>query len=652
LNRRSRVGSFFRSEKIRSWALRIGIALFIFEAFYVVAANYMLRSGRLLELINKKPEKTHIGWDTAVTYLPGFATVEGFTLRSQTKKDQIYLRVVEAEARISLIKLAFKTIHIRGVDARDVDFRYRERLDRPPKAGQEETHSGPPPLLEYFPEIPGFSNPPDPKPEDLYPRKQKKRPWTIAITGAHVDGPVRVALNGARLEGNGSVGGGVTVVPRRTITIHSGRLDLDSITVVYGSEMVSENLSISSDLRFEPFPAKRAELADVIGGISGTLVLAGRLGEKAAVSHEITPGITTFGAGVVDANLKFSKGALRAGSKYSLESEAFRVGIMGLDASGSAKLAGETVKESGEHVTSARISFGEFAFVDPEDRSEDITGTGLEVNALWNGLSLREYAPASHVGIVLPRTLIHDVSTFNDLIPGDAFSFRSGTGEVESRIEVNDRIAVGTLDLVARGIVIDAGENLLHGDLEVHANLTEGNLPTRAFELSGTTIRLDNIVDEALSERKQEKLDAWFCEVALEKGTVTLGKPISSAGHVELKMHDTRPLVASLKNLGVKLKGLSMMPNIKDVDGAMDVDFGKEHVEVDELTLTGKGLEILGWLHTRNKKTSGRLLIDYGILTAGVALDEGKAKIHLSKPRKWFDEQRGSTPGKAESAPR
>jgi hypothetical protein len=227
VNRPPPVGSFFRSRRLRSWVFRIGIALFVFEVFYVVSANYLLRSGRLIELINKKPEKTHISWESAVTYLPGFATVEGFTLRSQTKKDQIYLHVVEADARISLIKLAFKTIHIRGVDAREVDFRYRERLDRPPKAGQEEEPSEPPPLLEYFPEIPGFSNPPDPKPEDIYPRKRKKRPWTIAITGAEVDGPVRVALNGARLEGSGSVGGGVTVVPRETIAIHRGRTRFD-----------------------------------------------------------------------------------------------------------------------------------------------------------------------------------------------------------------------------------------------------------------------------------------------------------------------------------------------------------------------------------------------------------------------------------------
>ena len=125
-----------RSERVRAWAIRIGVALLVLEIAYVVGANIFLRTGLLLHLINKKPEKTQdqLGL-CGSTYLPGFATVKGFTLRSQTRKDQIYLHVADADARISLIKLAVKTIHIRGVDARDVDFRYRERLDRPPKAG-------------------------------------------------------------------------------------------------------------------------------------------------------------------------------------------------------------------------------------------------------------------------------------------------------------------------------------------------------------------------------------------------------------------------------------------------------------------------------------------------------------------------------------
>jgi hypothetical protein len=188
----------------------------------------------------------------------------------------------------------------------------------------------------------------------------------------------------------------------------------------------------------------------------------------------------------------------------------------------------------------------------------------------------------------------------------------------------------------------------VYGDLEVHANLAEGNLPNRQFDFSGTTIRLDDIVDEALPEKKQKKLEAWFCEVDLEEGTVTFGKPINAAGRIGVKMHDTRPLVALLKDLGVKFKGMSMIPNVKNIDGSMDMSFGKGHMEVDDLKLTGKDLEVLGWLASRDKKMDGRLFVKFGIIAAGIGLDQGKAKVHLGKPRKWFEGQPGLQEARAD----
>ena len=647
----SRVGAVLRSDGLRKWAIRIGVTLLVFEVFYVVGANFVLRTDLLTNLINKKPEKTNISWDSAVTYLPGFATVKGFTLRSQTPRDQVCVHVAEADARISLIKLAFKTIHIRDVDAKGVDFRYRERLDSPRRNEAEEGPLEPPGNIEFYPEIPGLSNPPDPKPEDLYPRKKKKRPWTIKITGADVEGPVKMALNEFRLEGEGSVGGGVTVKPRKTITIHRGRLGLDAITVSVGPEVVTDNLSITGDLQFGTFPAKGAKLSDVIGQISGTLFVAGRLGDRAAVSQEITPGISTFGAGIIAANLTFKKGVVRAGSRYSLQSDAFHVRIMGLDANGSAEVSGETVKKSGEHVTSMEVTFGAFEFVDPDDETADITGTGLELSAQWNGFSLADHVPASHVKIVVPPAQINDISTFNGLIPGEStLSLRSGTGEVEARLEVNERIAVGTLDLMAEGIVLETKDVPLYGDLEVHANLAQGDLPAKRFDLSGTTIRLDDIVGEDLSAKQEKKLEAWFCDVGLEKGHVTFDKPLTADGQVRLKMYDTRPIVAMLKDFGTGPKWLSLMPNVKDIDGTMDVNFDKERMEVDDLVLTGDELEVLGWLHILSKKANARLYIKHGGLAAGVALDQGKGKIILSKPRKWFEELQSAPLEDAQSA--
>lgn len=84
------------SVTVRKWAIRLGIAALAVEVTYLIAGNVLLRTGLLTDLINKKPEKTKITWDSAVTYLPGVATVSNFELRSQTANNQISLRVAEA----------------------------------------------------------------------------------------------------------------------------------------------------------------------------------------------------------------------------------------------------------------------------------------------------------------------------------------------------------------------------------------------------------------------------------------------------------------------------------------------------------------------------------------------------------------------------
>jgi hypothetical protein len=642
-------GAARRTARVRRWAVGVGVACLVLEALYVIAANLVIRADGFERLINRKPEKEYISWDSVVTYFPGVASVKGFTLRSQTRKDQIYVQVAEARARISLLKLMTKTVHIRGVDARDVDFRYRERVDSPRRKQKEETDELPS-GFEYYPEIPGFDNPPDPRPEDLYPRKNTVSPWTIKITGAHVEGPIRVALNEIRINGEGWAGGGVTVEPKRSITIHRGKLGLEPATVLFGPDVVTDDLHISADVRIDTFPAKGAKVPEVVAGLSGTVEVVGQLSERAAVRHQITPGLTTLGSGAVDARIDVDEGVLLGGSRFSLRSDAFHLVIMGLDATGSAIFSGNTVKAEGRHVTSAQVEFGDFQFVDPEDGSVDIAGSGLAMNAEWSGLSLAGTVPATRVELVVPPTRILDIGTFGSLIhPESMLSIESGTGELEARLEVNEeRVAAGRLDLAADDIDLRSRDALFSADLEVHATLAEGDLHGKRFDLSGTTIRLDDIVDRQLPDKKQKKLEPWFCDVELERGVVVFGKPMTTEGRVGVKMHDTRPVVALLRDFTGKLKWLSLMPNVKGVDGTMELDFDHGSMLVDDLVLAGEGLEVLGWVHIRDKKPTGRIFAKHGIMAAGMALDQGKRKVILIKPRKWFEEHRDPLPRTAQ----
>lgn len=630
----------WKDRAVLRWAIRLGMALLALELVYVVAGNIFIRSGLLAELINKKPEKTSVTWTSAVTYLPGFVRVEGFTLTSQTLRNQVYVHVDKADARISLVKLLFKTIHIHGVDAEGADVRYRPRLDRPPKVGHEDEPVKEFKDVEFWPEIPGLTNPPDPKPEDLYPRKKKKRPWIIKITGANVAGPISVALKEICIEGEGLVGGGVTVIPKKTVTIHRGKLGLSSTAVTIGPEILAESLAIDADLKIAAFPAKGAKAPDVLAGVTGEFSISGRLAEKAAVTHEITPGISTLGSGNVDAHLIVKQGVLREGSEYSLESDAFRVRVMDLEATGSAKVSGGTVEQDGSHVTRAQVELDDFELVNPDNEKVGVTGSGIELDAEWNGLSLADRVPASHAEIILPRAQIQDVSVFNALMPSTAMlAFDSGTGEVEAKLEVRDQVASGTLDLVADDIVLEAKGTPLFGDFEVHANLAEGDLVSRRFDLTGTTLRLDDIIDRRHSGDEVEKRDAWFCEVSLVQGNVTVGKPLSADGRVDVKMYDSRPVVALLKELDTGPKWMSLLPVIKDVGGEADVAVGEGLLAFSDLDFTGKGFQALGWVEIRDKKADGRIYVKYKALAAGVSLDQGKAKVHISKPKKWFEAQ-------------
>jgi hypothetical protein len=245
---------------------------------------------------------------------------------------------------------------------------------------------------------------------------------------------------------------------------------------------------------------------------------------------------------------------------------------------------------------------------------------------------------------------------FAPLLPGQGMlSIESGTCELGGRLEfMEGGGAAGQLDLEADDVILKRQETPIQGDLEVHASLSEGNLTTGRFDVSGTTFHLSDIAKMADSTKKQEKLEPWFGKLEFEDGTVTFGEPMALDSHVRVTMHDTRPVLVLLKKFTDDLKWLSLTRNVKGVDGTMDLSFGKGFVAIDDLNLTGEDMEILGWVHTRNQKKNGRVFARHGVRAAGVAFDEGKSKLILTRPRRWFEKQQkppssGSQTAAAES---
>lgn len=518
---RQREGGSQPSARWRRWAVRIVIACLVLEVVYLIVGNLCIRMGVLEGFINSKPQEDFVSWESGLTVLPGSGTFKGFTYRGQTRGSQTYVHLAEVRARVSLIGFLFKTVDIRGLVARDIDYRYRERIDYP--CWTEESgvpFPGTPVNIEHYPEIPGLENPPDPKPEDIYSEEKELNPWTIKISGARVKGTVRVAYNEVRIKGEGSVKGGVTVVLKESSAIERGKVRLVPATVTWGGKMLTDELKLEADISVEPFPSNCAEMSEIIGGTSGSLDFAGH------------------------------------------------------------------------------------------------NSNGFAVN----------------------------VDAFEPLLPGQGvLTLESGTGELGGRLDVTEGGGVsGRIDLVADDVVMKRREVPVHGDLEIHATVKEGNLTTGRFDVAGTAFRLDDITKSGSSDKQQRKLEPWYCDLEFEEGVLTFGTPMALESQVRLTMHDTRPVLILLRKFTDEMKWLELTRNVKGLDGTMELDFGEGFVAVDDLSLTGEDVEILGWIHIRDQKKYGRIFARHGARSAGIAFDGGQGKAVSIRSRKWFDEQPSS----------
>ncbi len=624
-----------------TWLRRLVIAVIAVELIYVVGANAMLRTGTLGRLINRKPEKMLITWDSASTWLPGVVSVRNFELRNQTRANQLYIQVPRARAVISLLKLPMKTLHVRSVKADGVDLRLRRRLDHVRTGKDGQSIQVAPEDTAYYPEIPGLSNPPDPKPEDLYPKKRHRRPWTIKLTGVAVDGPLHAALNELAVTGQGRVGGGVTIRSRDSVTIHRARVDIEPLTVSFGPEAVTEDLRFSTAIEVRPFTIPRPEIADIVSGLTGTIELAGDLGERAALAHRITPGITARGSGRIDARFEIERGVLQPGTRLDLDSPAFEVALMALRIVGSAAVRLETARGDGGPATSAHIELPTYRVHADFDESGDITGSGLVLDAAWPRFALAQPSPPSNVTVALPETAIPDVRVFNAMIPDQAPTrILGGSAAVAARVEVDEAgSANGELALDADDISMESRGEVHRADLVLRAKLAEGSLPDRRFTLVDTSLRVDDVGDEQMTEKQQRKLAAWYVDVGIPRGAITLGRPIAVAGDLTVRMADIRPVIFMLREIENTPRWLSVVPDVRDIDGRLELDMAQGRTFLDDIAITGKGLEILGWLHLQAKKGDGRLFVKFKGLAAGLSLDDGKTKVHLAEPRKWFDAQ-------------
>lgn len=267
----------------RGWAVRVVFVLVAVYGIYLVGANLILNTAVLDPVINKRPEKLLVEWQSGWSVVPGTVHVEGFRIRSQSKKVQWECRLDGGTFRLSILGFVRKTVRVRGGRGSGFSFYLRPRLDR---EGASISDPG------YLPEIEGLANPPDPAPEVLYlPRPKKNKPWHIDLAGIRLDGAVDLWLDRLRVAGEGRIRGALDYQLRKALGVPPSIIELRNTAVTIDGKTLVKDVDLTVDATLAPFPPKGTKGLEILGHFAGTVRLDdGIVGDLAVLNAFLAPG--------------------------------------------------------------------------------------------------------------------------------------------------------------------------------------------------------------------------------------------------------------------------------------------------------------------------------------------------------------------------
>lgn len=632
---------------LKSRKLWIGLILLVvgIELLWLIGANWALSSEWVTARINSKPEKMQVHWDSARTLIPGIIHLEGLSIRGQSRKQQWYVELAGGRVNMSLLALATKTFKTHSFDGAGLDFRLRKRQ-----------LPGNPPLktAEFAPEIPGLAVDEPPFPSKT--NKEKKNPWRIVLHDVHIDGFEQLWVLAVRLTAQGSIDADMRIeLGGGALSMKRVRMDLSDAEFIAMSNPVMQEMRLGIDARMDPFLPKEAKGFDILRSLSGSVRFSGK-SKGAGLINSLLANIETVEVGSpggqVDGVVQIEQGVLAPGTEISFGSEGGWVDIVDWRASGLLALQSKVERAEEGVSTKVALALTDVALTAREGTEPLLTGADLELKADAGELDIsggvQGLASALEaISLDLANAHVADITRFPIPAAGD-FTLDSGEVLVETHaLLTRDNGGEARIDVHGQGIDASFGEVAIQGDLSLELNVTTNDVRDRWFNFTDSGLRIDMVTIE--DEKKTDR--NWYFHLDMTEGWLQLKDPGEIVCSAEIKMKDTRPLIALLgqeKKIFNKLKGIL---NFKDLEGEADIEIAAKSMEIENLDIDSEGLKLKANLQVRDKQSSGILYTKFHGIPIALDLRGEKNNFIFRKPLKWYEKQTVPWAGRQSAAP-
>jgi hypothetical protein len=627
--------------RVLKWILG---GLLVFEIIYVAAGIFLVQSGQVDRWINNKPEKRTITFDSAWTFVPGVAHVSGARVVNQGRGNQLEIVVDKARAFVSPLELLVKRVHIMGLEAQGVEFRFRKRPQTMEEAGEREETA---PAIEGI-EFEPYDGPTQEEEDrakaekrkaEGEPPKREGEGWTIVFTGSKVRDVRDVWIDAIRLQGTGKVAASVTVGPGRDkqVSIRSADVRYPEAAVVLEGSTVAEDLALRVEGMMERFLTKRDKGKALLRKISAEVELEGRSTGRLLNGYFSKAGWLEFQSEPrrANAHVRVEQGKLLAGSRLELAEGPLEAEFAGFIVQGQAAARLETVPGDGEvAIADVEVSFTDYGMRRLAEGDSVMKGTDLLIEAR-SPADLMLMPPDDFDGkLEFGEAMFPDLTFVNEMLPqGGGIEVRSGRGSVSGGFEIKESAAVqGSVKILTEELVVGAAGVENAGAVEVMIEVPDGNLNDLKFGVDRTRVEFHDFAFTSAGSTKDRP--EWQGHIEVTRGTLSLGEGVGGA--LVLTFSDTRPLVAFLSR-DKPLKGWQEnLLMLEEVRGEGVVEMTRGTWTIGHFGIRGGKLDVRMRASMGPKGIFGKALAQYGILKAGIGIAGDNRDLKILRAGSWY----------------
>lgn len=473
------------------------------------------------------------------------------------------------------------------------------------------------------------------------------RRWDLAIRDAEFAELRELEIGDVRLLGPARLEATATFTPDQGFELERARFDGPAVTIRDGEHEVARALELHAEAEMGPVRFGETTARQALRSTSGSLTVAGQVASLRFLGRFLqrAPWLRLDGRGQLYAELRLRDGKLEPGSEWRLEKATLRAKILDDIATGNATLQGgvHSGRRGPEATFDARFRRFKFAPDQPGNPAAYLRGDVLRIHLVSRDVDLAERVEDLAATVAMDNGQVPDLRVYNSYLPpAGGVAIRSGSGRLSLswKLDLATQRGTGKIGLDSPRIAVRFQDVDLAGRLRLDTSLAAADLRRRRFDLTGSELRLDDVVFREIGSDGGGGAEGWWARLRLTGGSFQWQRPMTLSSEVELQMKDSGFLLSLFTRKKQKLGWFAKVLDVEDVVARGQVRLDPTGLQIDGLRAVGGPLDLRARLRLGKGNRRGDLYVSYGKLAAGVELRDGQRDMKLIRPLAWFESRR------------